>query len=422
MKNFLGLVFCGIVVFSLSNCAFQKLGDEVAILDQTSLLQGAISSPSPHKKPFIVLLYQLLDNEKKLVAYSVHHTPETFTFVRLPGRYLIAAFEDANEDLVYQPTEYAAYVGNGSLFTVKPGRDLLHLDLTLKPPTDVTLAEAPDLTSPATTSKLDLPNTRAGEIVTFDDPRFSLNNGQLGLWEPIQFLLTVGGGVFFLEPFDPEKIPVLFVHGVGGYTEDITSLIHQLDRTRFQPWIFNYPSGLRLDMSAEFLRQSLSKILANNKFKKLVIIAHSMGGLVSRSLLNTIVQKDVNQQFKLLFLTLSTPWGGHQAAQIGVEYAPAVIPSWLDMVPDSPFQRALFQAPLPDNIEYYLFFSFKGGRNPFTNGNDDGTVSLISQLRPEAQVAAIKTFGFNEDHMSILRSQEVAQKMRALLTTFANRE
>ncbi len=62
---------------------------------------------------------------------------------------------------------------------------------------------------------------------------------------------------------------------------------------------------------------------------------------------------------------------------------------------------------LPDNIDYYLFFSFKGGRNPFTNGNDDGTVSLVSQLQSKAQEAAIKTFGFNEDHMSILLSQDV---------------
>ena len=63
-----------------------------------------------------------------------------------------------------------------------------------------------------------------------------------------------------------------------------------------------------------------------------------------------------------------------------------------------------------------------GGRNPFTNGNDNGTVALVSQLRPEAQDAAIKTFGFHEDHMSILRSQDVAHKMSTLLTTFANRE
>ena len=80
-------------------------------------------------------------------------------------------------------------------------------------------------------------------------------------------------------------------------------------------------------MCAEFLVQSLSKIYMQDKFQKVVVMAHSMGGLVSRSLVNTVVQKDVEQKLTVLFLTLSTPWGGHQAAQIGVEHAPAVIPS-----------------------------------------------------------------------------------------------
>ena len=69
-----------------------------------------------------------------------------------------------------------------------------------------------------------------------------------------------------------------------------------------------------------------------------------------------------------------------------------------------------------------FFFSFKGGHNPFTNGNDDGTVSLVSQLKPEAQDAAIKTIGFNEDHESILRTQQVTEKIGTLLIDFANRE
>ncbi len=99
-----------------------------------------------------------------------------------------------------------------------------------------------------------------------------------------------------------------------------------------------------------------------------------MGGLVSRGLVNIIVQKDVEHQLQVLFLTISTPWHGHQGAQIGVDWAPIVIPSWIDMIPDSPFQRTLFHTSLPDNIEYYLFYSFKGGYNPFTNGSDDGTV------------------------------------------------
>ena len=134
----------------------------MAILDQTSILQGNISNPSPQKKPFIVLLYRILDNEKKLVAYSIHHTSGTFTFVRLPGQYVIAAFEDANEDLMYQPREYANYFDDAAVISVKQDEDCLDLNLTLKNPGNVTLTEAPDLTSPTTTAQLDLPKVQTG--------------------------------------------------------------------------------------------------------------------------------------------------------------------------------------------------------------------------------------------------------------------
>jgi len=46
----------------------------------------------------------------------------------------------------------------------------------------------------------------------------------------------------------------------------------------------------------------------------------------------------------------------------------------------------------------------------------------VSQLKAEAQDAAIKTIGFNEDHESILSSPHATAKIVALLTTFANRE
>ncbi|MDH5426782.1 MAG: alpha/beta hydrolase [Nitrospirota bacterium] len=413
-----------IMCFLFSGCPFQSLEKDLAFIRNTARLQGTIVNPSPHQKPIIVLAYQLFESDKKLVTYSVQHRPGTFTFIRSPGRYLIAAFEDANEDWAYQPTEYAGYVGNGSIITVKPGEDIVHLDLTLKHPEEVTLAEAPDLASPAIKAQLDFSKIQAGEIVAIGDLRFSQKNGKQGLWEPVQFLREVGGGVFFLEPFDPQKIPVVFVHGAGGNPSEWSSLIDHLDRTRYQPWVFYYPSGLRLNLCAEFLVKTLRKVLVGNTLnnEKIVVIAHSMGGLVSRSLVNMIVEKDVEQKIRVLFLTISTPWGGHEAAQMGVDYAPAVIPSWIDMIPNSPYQQALFQTPLSSQIDYYLFFGFKGGRNPFTGGNDDGTVSLASQLKPEAQDAALKTIGFNEDHVSILRSPSVAEKFVTLLTTFANRE
>lgn len=366
------------------------------------------------------MLYQVLPDGEKLVAYSIVHQARTFHLVALPGHYLLAAFKDENEDLVYQQVEYAGYYGGPSVITVESSKDLHDLNISLQPPRTLTLRESPDLSHPASKANQGLPffRTAIGEIVKLEDSRFTHKNGRMGLWEPIRFRETVGGGIFFLEPFSVDKTPVLFVHGAGGQPQDWSSIIQRLDRSRFQPWLVYYPSGFRLNWIVEGLRKILSEVYVKHKFEKLLVIAHSMGGLISRSLINHIVERDTLHKANILFITISTPWGGHQAAQIGVDRAPAVIPSWVDMVPNSPFQQKLFQTPWPNRMKYYLFFGFKGGRNRFTNGNDDGTVSLISQLKPEAQEAAVKLYGFDEDHTSILKSPNVSEKINQILVSF----
>jgi len=56
----------------------------------------------------------------------------------------------------------------------------------------------------------------AGEVTRLDDPRFAPEIGVEGMWQYYDFLLEGRPGIYFLEPYDPTKIPVLFVHG----TED----------------------------------------------------------------------------------------------------------------------------------------------------------------------------------------------------------
>jgi len=71
------------------------------------------------------------------------------------------------------------------MITIKPGEDLLNLDMLVLPPQKINLTEAPDLTSPDTTAQLDLPSIQAGEIVPLEDHRFSSKNARRGLWERI---------------------------------------------------------------------------------------------------------------------------------------------------------------------------------------------------------------------------------------------
>jgi hypothetical protein len=174
-----------------------------------------------------------------------------------------------------------------------------------------------------------------------------------------------------------------------------------------------------MDDATEFLRQALSQISLTYPIKKLVIVAHSMGGMIARAAINLAIQQGRGQEFPLLFVTMSTPWGGHHGAQMAIEYSQiGIIPSWIDLAPESPFQKKLFEIHFPPNIHHYLFFSYKGGQNPFTKGNDDGAVSLASQLYQTAQDSAEKILGFNEDHSSILTSQVMITELNSILKSF----
>jgi pimeloyl-ACP methyl ester carboxylesterase len=145
----------------------------------------------------------------------------------------------------------------------------------------------------------------------------------------------------------------------------------------------------------------------------MVIVAHSMGGLISRFALNQHLV-NTKENFIKLLVTISTPWQGHRAAAFGVKQSPLVIPSWYDMVADSPFLKSIHRTALPPEVEYDLFFGYRGDAN--RNGElGDGTVLLSSMLDADMQKAATRIYGFDADHRNILTSQEVVQQLNQIL-------
>ncbi len=86
-----------------------------------------------------------------------------------------------------------------------------------------------------------------------EEKRFSRDAASEGLWHPRRFIDRENAGIYFSSRTDPKRTPVLFVHGYDGSPRDFAYLIAQLDGTRFQAWVYNYPSGLRLPMVAEHL-------------------------------------------------------------------------------------------------------------------------------------------------------------------------
>lgn len=69
----------------------------------------------------------------------------------------------------------------------------------------------------------------------------------------------------FLQPYDPQRIPVLFVHGLDSTPATFAPMYFKLledreIRDRYQFWIFSYPSGYPYPYSASLLRKELAHV------------------------------------------------------------------------------------------------------------------------------------------------------------------
>jgi pimeloyl-ACP methyl ester carboxylesterase len=101
-------------------------------------------------------------------------------------------------------------------------------------------------------------------------------------------------GVYMLEPYRPDKIPVVMVHGLMSSPLTWVPMFNDLRgdpqlRKHYQFWIFMYPTGLPIMYSASILRNQLNEIRSvydpdgtNPNFNQMVLVGHSMGGLLSR--------------------------------------------------------------------------------------------------------------------------------------------
>jgi len=401
-----------LVILLLTGCSFIRLKEDIETMEANVGIGGEITSRSPEQKPLIVMLYSEVDGKQQIVGLRIVDKTEGFYFFLVPiGEYYIFAFEDANANLTYDAGEYFGAFGQPDQIRVASlkARDNLHIEVSR---TSGFPEEFPaDISKISTVASVK--NVATGTVTTLDNEKFSQEMAGMGFWQPVTFLQEAGVGVYFLDPYDPKKIPILFVHGASGSPRHFKYLAEHIDRARFQPWFYHYPSGLPLDKVSRFLNLLITTLHDDYRFKRLYVTAHSMGGLVSRSFILRNTFEDGNDYIKL-FVSISTPWNGHDAAKKGVEHAPAAIPSWHDMVPDSPFIQSVFSREMRPGIPFYLMFSHKGDCSMFMD-NNDGAVTIKSQLDLRAQADALDKWGFNNGHVDILSSPDVVKKYKEIL-------
>lgn len=136
---------------------------------------------------------------------------------------------------------------------------------------------------------------------SLDNPTFKkANEATRNLWSPEKTIQSQG--LYLLEPFDPNKIPVVMVHGFWSSLVTWMEMYNDLRgfqpiRDRFQFWFYLYPTGEPFWHTAAHLRSELARLrmeLDPNRhaasLDQMVLVGHSMGGLIS--LLQTIDSKD----------------------------------------------------------------------------------------------------------------------------------
>jgi triacylglycerol esterase/lipase EstA (alpha/beta hydrolase family) len=118
-------------------------------------------------------------------------------------------------------------------------------------------------------------------------------------------------GLYFLQPYDPDRIPLVFVHGLFSTPFTWVQTINGLQadpeiRKHYQFWVFAYPTGYPILYSALRLRQELARVdQVYPNHKPYVVVGHSMGGMLTHDQIVTLTQdmweKQMGQTAKAIF-------------------------------------------------------------------------------------------------------------------------
>jgi pimeloyl-ACP methyl ester carboxylesterase len=158
------------------------------------------------------------------------------------------------------------------------------------------LSKASDIKLNGHTYGLAASHTAAGDHLKLRAKRFA-HSGFVSMIRPFAALRKPQ--IYLLDPYDPNKIPLLMVHGLQSTPLAFAALVNWLRndpeiRAKYQVWQFYYASGTPVLVNALELRDSLNETLHkldpkdhDEATKRIVVLGHSMGGVISHTLVSS---------------------------------------------------------------------------------------------------------------------------------------
>ncbi len=104
-------------------------------------------------------------------------------------------------------------------------------------------------------------------------------------------------GLYMVHPYRPGKIPIVFIHGLRSTPLAWLKVINEIWgdpvlRERYQVWLYVYPTGKPIPSTASRLREDLAELRqtidpgrADPVLDRMVLVGHSMGGLLAKMMI-----------------------------------------------------------------------------------------------------------------------------------------
>lgn len=177
----------------------------------------------------------------------------------------------------------------------------------------------------------------------------------------------------------PAKNVVIFVHGLESSSHALRDWVKVAKAEGFPCGAFQYPNDQAISKSAELLAEELHEFAAAHSDRRVSLVAHSMGGLVCRAVIEDSNEDPGNIRQLIM---VATPNHGSNLAYFGfaLEVASPIIDAQRqkkvgsfmaamedglgeaseDLIPDSVFLGKLNRQRRNRNVEYSLFLGNQG--------------------------------------------------------------
>jgi pimeloyl-ACP methyl ester carboxylesterase len=229
-------------------------------------------------------------------------------------------------------------------------------------------------------------------------------------------------GLFYFEAdrgvpgeMAPNRKTAVLIHGLDDPGKVWQNLAPELIKQDFSVWLMQYPNDQPIEESAQLFFEEL-KGLKQRGIQRISIVAHSMGGLVSREMLTSPeIEYDRSAKDKLVpevaaLIMVGTPNHGSQLARFRVftemrdqlarltkgeaNWLGAIIDgageAKIDLLPGSRFLVELNGRPHPEGVDMLII---AGMTSPWNESDIKRWVSNLRRKVPEGQQKRVEELG-----------------------------